>query len=84
MNKIYTREEMLEELQKDENLVVYIGYYVGTSETGEGLIKGSCQKLKGWAAEHSTKPLNEFYKVKDGFASKFMYPIIKKADEKDE
>lgn len=82
MNKIYTREEMLEELKKDKNLRVFIGFFVSygylrSKETGEGLIDGSYQALKGWAAKHSTTTLKEFYKVDGGFASKFIYELLK-------
>lgn len=72
---VYTREEMLEELKNDDNLQVFVGYYHTHPKFKgqERTINGSYQALKGWAASNSTEHLNEFYRVKCGFASKFIY-----------
>ena len=67
----YTREEMLKELNNNKELVVEIGYFNNNGK--EWFDKGRYQSLKGWAAEHSTQSLNEFYKTEKGFASKFIF-----------
>lgn len=83
--KIYSKEEMLNELKKDDKLVVYVGYFIDVRNSvghvvgaRETLENGMCM-AQGY---NFAKTVNfskdyKFYKVKNGFATEYIYNLMK-------
>ena len=77
----YSKEEMFNEFEKNKNLVLYVGYFktirnsYGAGRSVEYLKDGNtCMRLKYDVAKSINLEDNStFYKVKDGFATEYIY-----------